>query len=108
ARHVAELGRQIDSGDTAAETLCDVACRPAQAAADIQDVIVGRGGQQVRYFDRRLQSATVKLVIGRQGVDAGPGGIGTIVEQSGVQACEQIALRVVRGDLVRVGHRSRR
>jgi hypothetical protein len=62
--NVAEFGRQIDPGDSAAEAVCEVACRPAESATDVKNVVGWLGLHKPGDFQRRFQAATMELVVG--------------------------------------------
>jgi hypothetical protein len=98
ARNVAELGCQIDACDVASETGGDVARRPADATADVENVIGRARLHQSGNVQRRLQAAAMELIVGGQLLDARAIGIDALVQQRRVQAGEEIAAGVVRED----------
>ncbi len=91
----AELLRQVEAGDAAAELVRQVARRPADARAHVEDVHARREPGQAGELGRRLAAANVELVHGgevcrrqRLGIEAGFG-------QGGEDDFTEIAARVV-------------
>ena len=92
ARDIAELGRQVDPGDPAAETPRHVARRAAEAAADIQDTVCRGDREKVRYVLGRLQAAAVELVVGSELLDGRLRRVDSIFAQIRLKPREQASL----------------
>jgi len=61
---VAKLGGEVDASHAAAEAAGEIARRAADAAADVQNVIVVAYLEGVRELRGRLEPPAVKLVVG--------------------------------------------
>jgi hypothetical protein len=84
--HRAEFGRQVDAGDAAAEALRQVARRPADAAAHVEQVVGGGGPHHGRQVLGGFQAAAVELVVRCQRLGRGPGRVDAVFGQRGLQA----------------------
>ncbi len=62
ARRVDEGRRDIDAADLAAKPGREVTRRTAQAAADVEDMVVRSDGRTVRQFDRRRKTARMVVI----------------------------------------------
>ena len=101
---VAEFGRHIDSADPAAEAPGEVACRSADAAADIENVVRLGDQEPVRHVLGRLQAAAVEVVVGGQRLEGRAPRIDSVLAQPRLEPREQIAARVMAGNVGRRGH----
>jgi hypothetical protein len=103
--HFAELGCQVDAGHAAAEAVGEVARRPADAAADIEQV--DRSADRTARPSRASppEPAAVELVVGRERIQGGTPGVEAVVTQGGIQPLQQVTAGVVMGDVGRGTHR---
>ena len=66
SRHLAKFLCQVDAAHPASECLHDIACRTANAAANVQDVVFRRNGKGGSQLLRCLDAATMKVIEGCQ------------------------------------------
>src|ERR1051326_3206869 len=102
----ANRGVESDAAPPAAKARQKKPRGPADAAADVEDVVGRRRRDQIRDVLRRLQAAAVEVIERRQLLDRRTIGIDALGRERGAQPLEQPAAAVVAGDQFGGGHRA--